>query len=183
MDKYVSTLKEQVLRNILKIEKTECTMLQKSDLIIPQLEKSFGELKLFIIDYTFKDDTEEIRFFKEIKPQLFSQLSFYSRVYDLEMKIPTGSLDDQKMYLRRVQDQIKYFFDMNLDFYQYYRSGSIYLDHFYFLRKKPDIRQIPDCFHFERDNNFSTCYDFKVTEIPANDSLQQGAVIILSVSL
>jgi hypothetical protein len=87
------------------------------------------------------------------------------------MKMPTGSLDDRKMYLRRTQDQIKYFFDMNTDFYGYYRSESTHLDHFYFLRKKPNIQPVFDGFYVERDSSFSTCYDFKVIEILANEML------------
>ena len=60
---------------------------------------------------------------------------------------------------------------MNPEFYQYYRAGSTHLDHVYFLRKKPDIQQILDSFYLERDINFSTCYDSKVTEILANEML------------
>lgn len=171
MDKYVSTLKNAVLQNILDVERMECDVLQKSQLIIPLLEKSFEELKSFVTNYSFKDDLEEIHFFKEVKPQLFSQLIYHSKVYNIEMRMPTGSIDDQKMYLRRIQDQIKYFFDTNPDFHQYYRSGSTHLDHLYFLRGKPNIQQIFDSFYYERDTNFSTSYDFKVTKILANDML------------
>jgi len=171
MEKYVSTLENTILQNILNVERMECDMLQKSKLIIPQLEKSFEGLKSFISKYFFKDDSDEIHFFKEIKPHLFSKLIYYNKVYCIEMKMPTGSIDDQKMYLKRTLDQIKYFFDMNPDFYQYYRSGSTHLDHFYFLRKKPDIQPILDSFYFERDSNFSTCYDFKIAKILANEML------------
>lgn len=171
MEKYVSTLRNNILQNILEIEKMECSMLQKSKLIIPQLEEGFEQLKFFISNYSFNGDSEEIYFFKKVKPQLFSLLVYHSKIYGIEMRMPTGSIDDQKMYLKRTQDQIKYFFDMNPDFYQYYRSGSTHLDHFYFLRKKPDIGQIIDDFHFERDISFSTYYDSKVTEILANEKL------------
>jgi len=171
MDKYVSTLEKNILQSILDVERIECDMLQKSKLIIPKLEKDFEELKLFMSNYSFKEESEEIHFFKEVKPRLFSLLVYHSKVYSLEMKMPTGSIDDQKSYLKRAQDQIKYFFDMNPEFYHYYRSGSTHLDHFYFLRKKPDIQQVLDSFYFERDGNFSTCYDFKVTKILANEML------------
>ncbi|NDV60737.1 RteC domain-containing protein [Bacteroides sp. 519] len=171
MDKYVSTLKNNILQSILDIERMDCSVLQKSKLIIPQLEREFEELKNFIAKYSFKEESEEIYFFKELKPQLLSLLVYQTRVYRIEMRMPAGSIEEQKKYLMKSQDYINYFFDMNTDFYQYYRSGSTHLDHFYFLRKKPDIGQILDNFHMERDTNFSTCYDFKVTEILANDML------------
>lgn len=173
MEKYVSTLENTILQNIRDIERMECSMLQKSKLIIPQLEKGFEELKNFIVNYSFENEVEEIHFFKEVKPRLFCLLVFHSKVYCVEMKMPIGSIDDQKMYLKRIQDQIKYFFDMNPDFYQYYRSGSTHLDHFYFLRKKSDIQQIADGFYIERDVNFSTYYDSKVTKILANEMLAE----------
>jgi RteC protein. len=172
MDKYVSNLKNTILKSIQDIEKLDCCMLQKSGLIIPQLEKAFEELKFFIINYSFINDAEEIYFFKEVKPQLFCQLVYYNKVHNLEMRMPTGSINDRKSYLDRALSRIRYFFDMNTDFYQYYRSGSTHLDKFYFLRGKPDIQLLLDSFYFERDALFSTCYDFKLTKIIANEMLE-----------
>ncbi|MBK5719534.1 RteC domain-containing protein [Dysgonomonas sp. Marseille-P4677] len=171
MKKYVSTLKNKILRDIQEIEKKGYTTLQTSKLIIPILENAFEELKLFINNYSFKDKSEEIKFFKETKPRLFSLLVYHSKVYNIEMRMPTGSVEDRKAYLQRVQNRIKYFFDMNLDFYQYYRSGNTHLDYIYFLRGKPDIHLLLDSYHFEKDSSFSTCYDFKVTKILANEML------------
>jgi RteC protein. len=171
MEKYISSLKNRIIQDIQKIEEQECCVLQRSGLIIPLLEKAFDELKSFISDYSFKDELEEIRFFKEIKPQLFSQLVYHNKVYNIEMRIPTGSINDQKAYFEIILNRIKYFFDINIDFYQYYRSGSTHLDRVYFLRGKPDIQLLLDSFYFERDTNFSSCYDFKVAKILANEML------------
>lgn len=171
MDKYVSTLENMILQNILDVERMECSTLQKSKLLILRMEDAFNGLKSFISNYSFKDDLEEIRFFKELKPRLFSQLVYYNKVYNIELKMPEGSIDDKRVYLKRIQCQIKDFFEDNLDFYGYFRSGNTHLDHIYFLRRKPDIPLCFDNFHFERDSNFSACYDFKVTEILANEML------------
>jgi len=172
MENYISNLKIRIFQDIQSIEEMEYdNALQKSGLIIPLLEKAFNELKIFITKYSFKDESEEIRFFKEIKPQLFSQLVYHNKVYNIEMRMPTGSSNDQKRYLERIQNRIKYFFDMNLDFYQYYRSGNTHLDHVYFLRGKPDVQLLLDSFYYERDTGFSTCYDFKVAKILANEML------------
>ena len=171
MENYISILKNKILQSIQDINQMEYETFQKSGSIISLLEKAFEELKSFAINYSFKDEAEEIRFFKEIKPQLFSQLIYHNKVYNIEMKMPAGSIDDRRMYLTRIQNRIKYFFDMNQDFYQYYRLGSTHLDHTYFLRGKPDIQLPLDSFYFERDANFSTCYDFKVTKILANEML------------
>ncbi|KAA6310205.1 hypothetical protein EZS27_038454, partial [termite gut metagenome] len=73
--------------------------------------------------------------------------------------------------LENILGRIKYFFDMNFDFYHYYRSGSTHLDKYYFLRGKPDIQLILDSFYFEKDTQFSTSHDFKVSNILAYEML------------
>ena len=171
MKQFIVNLKTAITKSIHAIELSEYDTFQKSLQIIIVLENAFEELKSFICNYSFEDESEEIRFFKEVKPQLFSQLIYHNKVYNIEMRMPTGSISDGKAYLERIQNRIKYFFDMNSDFYHYYRSGSTHLDRIYFLRGKPDIQLLLDSFYFERDTNFSTCYDFKVTKILANEML------------
>ncbi len=123
-------------------------------------------------DYKFKNDEEEICFFKEYKPQLFSRLIYFSEIYKIETKRPTGSDTAQKNYIIKELDRIKDYFDKNLDFYQYYRTEKTHLDRYYFLRVEPDIELNVDCFYFERDNNFSTSFDYKVSKILANEMLR-----------
>lgn len=67
---------------------------------------------------------------------------------------------------------MKRYFDNNLDFYKYYRTGSTYLDYKYFIRGKFDIKLSLDSFYYEADQSFSTSHDFKIAKILANDLLQ-----------
>lgn len=68
---------------------------------------------------------------------------------------------------------LKHFFDMNIDFYQYYRSKSTHLDQCYFIRGKQNSELLFDALYFERDRNFSSCCDDLVSKIIANDMLSQ----------
>lgn len=171
MEQFINNIKENVNKKIQFIESEENNIFQKSINIISLLESAFDELKVFVSNYTFSTQLEEITFFKETKPQLFSILIYHRKIYNLEMRMPTGSYIDRKNYLESILGRIKYFFDNNADFYQYYRSGSTHLDRYYFLRGKPDIQLILDCFYFERDANFSTSFDFKVAKMIANERL------------
>ncbi|MDR0682367.1 MAG: RteC domain-containing protein [Dysgonamonadaceae bacterium] len=171
MEQFVHNLKERINTDIQNIELSENDICLKSSKIIQVLEVAFEELKIFIAGYTFKDQTEEILFFKEIKPGLFSQLVYHNKLYTIEMRTPTGSGNDKRIYWENMLGRIKYFFDMNFEFYHYYRSGSTHLDKFYFLRGKHDIQLILDSFYFERDTRFSTSHDFKVSKILANEML------------
>ena len=48
------------------------------------LVNAFQKVKEFIGSYTFKDEAEEIDFFKEIKPRLFYRLLSYCKIYNIE---------------------------------------------------------------------------------------------------
>lgn len=135
------------------------------------LEETFDRLRTFVTHYTFRDQSEEINFFKNVKPHIFSWLLYYGQLHAMEARMPVGSRADQRKYLVEALGRIKYFFDMNSEFYCYYRSGSTHLDDYYFLRGKADIQPITDNICFERDVEFSTGYDLKVSTILANEKL------------
>ena len=171
MKQYIQDLLEKISTEIQVLNLEEDDIFKKSHKATSLLEKAFNELKVYISDYSFKDETEEIQFFKETKPQIFSKLIYYSTIYKIEMNRPTGSDIIQKAYTIKQLDRLKVFFDNNNDFYRYYRSGSTDLDRHYFLRGKQDIHLKRDSFYFERDPKFFTEFDSKVATILANDML------------
>lgn len=143
-----------------------------SETAINVLLKSLEQLKVIIIKTNFKNQLEEIKFFKEIKPLFFSKLIYQTKVLNIETKRPKGTDRTQRKYLLNELDNLHRFFDNNLDFYQYYRTGAIYLDDKYFLRGKYDIRLSLDTFFYMSDHDFNTSHDFKVSKILANDLLE-----------
>ncbi len=134
--------------------------------------KSKEKLSLLIQKFNFKSDDEEIQFFKEIKPQFTSKIIYYNAIFNIEMKKPNGGTRVLKKYYNNELIKLKAFFDNELDFYKYYRSGNIYLDYKYFLRGKFDIKLSLDSYYFEADKTFATSHDFKVAKILANDLIQ-----------
>lgn len=171
MRKYTYELIEKLNSELKIIDLAEESLFVKAPKAIILLENLFVELKTFISSYLFKDIEEETYFFKEIKPQLFSKLIYYRKIYNIETIRPNGSIDSQKSYLKKELDHIKTFFDRNLDFYKYYRTGCTHFDKFYFVRGKLDIQLNLDSFYFERDPQFATCFDFKIAKILANEML------------
>lgn len=171
MKKYTDKLIEKINNQLKIVDLEEENIFVKAPKAITLLEEIFVELKAFISSYSFKDIEEETYFFKEIKPQLFSKLIYYRKVYNIETIRPNGSLDSQKAHLKKELDHVKTFFDRNLDFYKYYRTGCTHFDKYYFVRGKPDIQLNLDSFYFERDPIFSTSFDFKIAKILANEML------------
>lgn len=146
--------------------------IKKCENAIDIILKSINAIKKIVSKSSFKTDQEEIIFFKEIKPLFTSKLIFYKMVYKIEMKKPNGGNRILKKYYLNELLKLKAFFDNELEFYQYYRSGSTYLDYKYFQRGKFDIKLALDSYYFEADTSFSTSHDFKVAQILANDLIQ-----------
>lgn len=146
--------------------------IKKCEKAIEVILISIANLKKIVSKNSFKSDTEEIQFFKELKPQFTSKLIYFNMVYKIDMKRPNGGNRIVKKYFNNELLKLKAFFDNELEFYQYYRTGSTYLDYKYFLRGKFDIKLALDSYYFETDTLFATSHDFKVAKILANDLIQ-----------
>jgi len=162
-------------------ENPQCTEnLSKAKDGIFLMEDIFHRLKSFILEYQFKDKHEEIGFFKESKPGLFSNLIFYRKIYNLEMHRPTGGIIAQQEYFKKELEHIKDYFHKNMDFYHYYRSDNTFMDEVFFLRNQDtEVLLHLETFYFERDPRFSTNCDFKVAKVLANDMLESYIMIEL----
>lgn len=152
--------------------------LEISDVIkdVPQivllLEEGFLKLKKEVSAYTFPSKLEEIKFFKEIKPKLFSKLIYLRKIYQIELNLPVSNYSTVQSYFEKEHDHINLFCSKNADFIQYYRSGKTILDEYYFLRGRNEMELNLESFYFERDPLFSTNFDFKVAKLLANDMLE-----------
>lgn len=167
-NKLLSDLENQLLF----IEQENDIILKRAELSFIVCKKAVQQLKSFILKYKFKTTSEEMKFFKEIKPQFTSKLIYHLILYNIETKKPNGGSKILKKYLIKELDKLKSYFDYNLDFYKYYRAGATYLDHTYFVRDKYDIKLTLDGYIFENDTGFSTTHDFKVSKILAHDLLE-----------
>lgn len=172
MTDFVIHLKSEVLKKIRKIESGGENVLDKALAVIHLLNAAFTGLKEYILAYSFKSPDEEIYFFKEVKPNLFKYLVFYKKMYNIEMNKPLTSYDEQKVYYENELEVIQRYISKRLDLYRYYRQGATYMDQIYFTRGHSDIMQYMDTDFHERDPQFSTLADFKVTRILANDLLR-----------
>jgi hypothetical protein len=84
--------------------------------IISVLETGFKQLKEVVSQYNFPTPEEEIHFFKETKPQLFSKLIYYHKIYQLELNRPIANYQTLKAYLNKELEQIHSFCNKNAEF-------------------------------------------------------------------
>ena len=155
-----------------EIDLYDYDIIETSLSMIHKLQAILNDLRIKMQTYVFPTKEDEILFFKTQKPELLGRLLFFYKIYRIETQCPTGSNEIIRLYLNNELDSLTYFFNRNLDFYQYYRSHSTVHDELYFLRGKVDFRLCTDSAQFDKDPNFSTGYDYKVAKILANEMLR-----------
>ncbi len=172
MNHFITKLNKNLNNQLQIIDLEESSMINKAKKSITCIKNTLCDLKNLILNYTFKNEEEEILFFKEIKPGIFSQLIYHVKINNFESKRPMGSFEIQQKYLINELEKLTLFFNSHLEFYRYYRMNSTFLDDKLFVRGRED-------FHFHQDNpfiytdpDFSTSLDCMVAEIMANDRLE-----------
>ncbi|WP_421812457.1 RteC domain-containing protein [Flagellimonas sp.] len=146
-------------------------ILYKAEKGIVLVERCIRKLQKQIVGQDFETQADEIYFFKHVKPQIFSKLIYYIRLFSIESKRPRGKDVSQIKYLQQQIDKLQTFFNENLEFYNYYRRGAMSMDEQYFVRGNRDLRMPLESFHFLIDDQFSTCQDGTVATIMAYDML------------
>ncbi|WP_291097648.1 MULTISPECIES: RteC domain-containing protein [unclassified Flavobacterium] len=130
-------------------------------------------LKKFILDNGFETLENEILFFKTIKPKFTSKLIYFKKVRNLESRKPQGSKRIIRKYLDNELNKLNNYFSENMEFYNYYRTGSEFIDHKIFIRNNVEINYNLEYFYFELDHRFATSHDFKVAAILGNENFQK----------
>ena len=172
MEGYIKKILQNINSEIDNSYYFDCDVIGNSLKMTQRLQKILEELRSKVSGSQFETKEEEILFFKEQKPEVLSKLVYFNKLFQIESKFPNGSDKIVKEYLNNELDSLTYFFNRNLDFYQYYRSKSTMYDEHYFLRGKTDLRLNSDSSHFNSDPIFSTGYDFKVAKILAYEMLR-----------
>ena len=163
---------------ILEIHKKEDKITSQSKRLIDEayemmvyLQDLLFSVKKSIIEEGFKNEHEEINFFRVIKPQILGKLIYYNKIYRIETACPVSN---GKMYENYFSNQLSILKQeymkhiCNSDFYRYYRSGRTDRDGTYFKRGNINYHDGLNSMVFELDHSFSTFFDYKVARIISN---------------
>lgn len=166
---------------ILEIHNKEDKILSQSKRLIDEayemtlyLQDLLFSVKIFITEEGFKNDAEEIHFFRIIKPQILGKLIYYNKIYRIETSCPVSNGKMYYSYFSTQLANLKRDYSehvCNSDFYRYYRSGRTDRDETYFNRGNINYHDGLNSIVFEIDPAFSTFYDYKVARIISNELL------------
>ena len=165
---------------IRKLEKELARLETHSSCFIESTEKAIGlcnkailELREMVLKNGFQNSAEEIYFFKQVKPMVFSKFILYTEIFNIESNKPDA---DEKVQIKYLRDKLQKFCVINKEdkaFFQYYKRGKTFSDHLYFLRGNESHRIHIDHIPNHVDPEFTTGYDNTLAKIMACEQLKE----------
>ena len=122
MKELANNILAQIEVDISEIDLYGYNIIDVSLSIVHRLQTALNDLRMKIQTYIFPTKEDEILFFKTQKPEILGRLLFFYKIYKIETQCPNGSDEVIRNYINRELDNLTYFFNRNLDFYQYYRT-------------------------------------------------------------
>lgn len=138
------------------------------------LNEMMQNVKGKVLKDGFKNEGQEIDFFKNIKPQILGKLIYYNKVFRIETTCPVNIGEIYQSFVENELKSLKSEYKesiCNTYFYRYYRAGRTDRDHSYFMLGKINYHDGLNSGVFEIDLSFSTYYDKKIAHIIANELL------------
>lgn len=169
--KKIDKLFKDLNENIDLVHRNKTDALNYTEEILMDTDAAIRKLKEYVSQYTFKDWSEEIYFFKVTKPKFVSIYIYYSKLLSIESSKPYADPVVLKQYYETERSNLICFYQDNRDFISYYRRKATYLDKSYFLRFKFDFKMRLSPEFYSYDYDFSTSQDHTVSQLLANDML------------
>lgn len=161
----------QLLERLEEINASQWPIMDKALKACEICNTQLFELRKTIVSFPFKDEHEEIYFFKFVKPRFHCYFIYWNKVFNVEIRRPAVNAHGQRKYFQQESRWLRLFFTKHASFYQYYRSGATFMDDYYFLRKRKALFPLLHPMEVDADPAFSTIYDYLVARILANDML------------
>ncbi len=155
--------------NLIDIEETD--IINRSKRSISLIQDYLKKLKKQISIYKFPSPDDEIMFFKEIKPSIYSKMIYHFKVFNIEVQRPLGSTKTQIKYFHDEFNKIESFYFENVDFYSYIRNNMSDFDDKYFIRGKLNRCLYVDFCMCDEFCDFSTSHDYKLAQVLAFEQL------------
>ena len=124
-------------------------------------------VKKTITDEFLENESNEIDFFRNIKPRFTSYIEYFLIIYQAVLFL-TDHPEDQIGYWEEETNRYKRFCDKHKEFIDYFESRSHYLDSVYFTRKNFNPNTIIAPKPYDTELEFCTSHDSLVASLLAN---------------
>lgn len=166
-EKLYQQLNEELDAILLK----EHNPLKRMTATVSKVRSTLQSLKEYLSKYPFAADSEEIHFFKTIKPKFYAKQIYHMELYKIEDAKPYGTVETIREYYEEELNVLRRFFRQNQFLYEYYRNEMVELDNLYFKRTSTIqnilLPEVP-----ELHPEFSTSCDYLFSKFIAYEHLQ-----------
>ena len=173
MDKFVNDLYVRMQESLQEAAFQSENALQRAERSLQTAEAALRSLRRFVEEYSFRDQKEEIRYFKEIKPRFLRELIYHREIFYAEAGKPVADKDSELRYFRQCIERLKPFFERNQILYMYYRMGKSDYDHLLFVREAAGTLILPEYDSTDMDLRFSTPASYKLSKIQAYEMFKE----------
>lgn len=91
------------------------------------------KIKKLSASYVFRYESDEIHFFKNIKPLFMGATEYYTLLYQAVLFKPANDKNQRIAYWQQQLKRVDRFYNRHREFYQYYISGHTHRDRLYFI--------------------------------------------------
>lgn len=177
MDEKIDIKKLEAIYKVIKQELINHNEFQKNsieyyELAIEKCRLALLEMKSRVAGYFFKDISDEIYFFKTLKPGVNSYLLYYLEIHQIE----TLWFDSKNIYLEKINEKINEisdFFQHHHEFYRCYKGRLHYMDEIYFTRGIKDFYWLKNDPSHVIEPEFSSGGDFLLSKILAYERMEK----------
>ncbi len=177
---YFEQLHEQMEYDLLQIRKSYENPADWTVRSIPVVRKCLTELKAHVIEHPFKRRSEEIDFFKRMKPAIVCHLIFLTEVFNWwNDRVREDDPDKQRRYWTDKRKWIRTCFRKQVVLFNYLINDYNWLDVHFFVRQQTadfyywGIPNELDPVSFLVDPEFSTSHDHRVAKLIAYKMLDE----------
>ncbi|WPR77937.1 RteC domain-containing protein [Algoriphagus sp. NG3] len=135
------------------------------------VDRAMDEIKLFMDQYEFVSEEEEIEFFKSRMTYFLRESVYFSELFNMESIKPAGSKNEIRKFYERELLSVKEFLQNNQNLYNYLLMKKENQDRVFFLRSAQAPIYKPNLFWHTLDTRYCTVYTLYFARIMGTLSL------------
>lgn len=166
-DREYQILHTGMLSDISLCMKQEAPELQLIESCFWIASEYWKRLKKIISEDKFRDEVDEIHFFRNVKPLFTSYIEYFIILVEAAMFVP-NEREECMLYWKSEATRFDRFCNKHKEFINYYENDCHFLDSLYFSRIGVALKQLPKMPVYDIDINFRTSHDHLIRSYLAN---------------
>jgi hypothetical protein len=127
----------------------------------------WGKLKIIACPTSWKRKSEEIDFFRNVKPKFTAYIQYFTIIAEALLFVPERK-EDRVTYWQEEMKRYDFFRDKHPEFTRYYESGNRDMDKQYFTKAPKDWQNISPMMTYDSDKTYCSTHDWLVRGLLAH---------------